>query len=401
MNDKPAPSRAIRSPRRLVPAALGIAAIVLAAAACSSSSSSGSSSGGSSGSGTTTATNSGVTHAKAAVTKAEAESTYPVPTTTLSGVSALKGKTVYYVPITQQAPQFATTAAGLKQALSAAGVSLQVCNGNSNPSQVSACISQATGAKAGAIITDSIPYGLAANALSAAQAKGIPVIITDQVADPTHPASKTLAYLYDPGATQLAEVADWIIADSAGKAKVLINESTDSPSTIAYVAAAQKEFKTYCSGCTVVINKISSANFSLIASSTSSALLSNPGIGYVVPEFEQYLQPTTGGIQQSGKKASIKVVTSAAQIDSLQELKAKQLAAAAGQSSGYQGWVDADAALRLMLKQPVAVPATTVPTRLFTSNNIDSLSLTDAAQTSGAWYGSTSYQQAFQKQWGV
>jgi hypothetical protein len=37
MNDKPAPSRAIRSPRRLVPAALGIAAIVLAAAACSSS----------------------------------------------------------------------------------------------------------------------------------------------------------------------------------------------------------------------------------------------------------------------------------------------------------------------------------------------------------------------------
>ena len=213
MNDKPAPSRAIRSPRRLVPATLGIAIITLAAAACSSSGSSGGS-GGSGGSGTTSAANSGVTHAKTAVAKAEAQSTYPVPATKLSDVSSLRGKTVYYVPITQQAPQFATTAAGLKQALTSAGVSLQVCNGNSNPSQVSACISQATGAKAGAIITDSIPYGLAANALSAAQAKGIPVIITDQVADSAHPASKSLAYLYDPGPSQLIEAADWIIADS-------------------------------------------------------------------------------------------------------------------------------------------------------------------------------------------
>jgi ribose transport system substrate-binding protein len=93
------------------------------------------------------------------------------------------------------------------------------------------------------------------------------------------------------------------------------------------------------------------------------------------------------------------VVTSAAQIDSLQELKAKQLAAAAGQSSGYQGWVDADAALRMMLKQ--SVPQTTVPTRLFTTGNIASLTLTDVAQTSGTWYGSTSYQQAYQKLWGV
>ena len=399
MNDKPAPSRATRSPRRLVPAALGIAAITLAAAACSSASSSSGGSGGSGGSGTTSAANSGLAHAKSAVASAEKQSTYQVPTGKLSGVSGLRGKTVYYVPITQQAPQFATTAAGLKQALATAGISLQVCNGNSNPSQVSACISQATGARAGAIITDSIPYGLAANALSAAQAKGIPVIITDQVVDSAHPASKSLAYLYDPGPKQLVEAADWIIADSAGKAKVLINESTDSPSTLSYVAAAQAEFKKYCSGCTVAINKISSANFSLIGSSTSSALLSNPGIDYVLPEFEQYLQPTTGGIQQSGKAASIKVVTSAAQIDSLQELKAKQLAAAAGQSSGYQGWVDADAALRMMLKQ--SVPQTTVPTRLFTTGNIASLTLTDAAQTSGTWYGSTSYQQAYQKLWGV
>jgi ribose transport system substrate-binding protein len=399
MNDKPASSRAPRSPRRLVPVTLGVAAIALAAACSSSSSPSSSPSGGSNAGGSTPAADAGVAHAKAAVAAAEKQSTYPVPTAKLTGVSGLRGKTVYYVPITQQAPQFATTAAALKQALASAGVSLQVCNGNSNPSQVSACISQAAGARAGAIVTDSIPYAMAANALNAAQAKGIPVIITDQVADSAHPASKSLAYLYDPGTSQLVEAADWIIADSAGKAKVLINESTDSPSTLAYVAAAQAEFRKYCSGCTVTINKISSANFSLIGSSTSSALLSNPGTDYVMPEFEQYLQPTTGGIQQSGKAASIKVVTSAAQIDSLQELKAKQLAAAAGQSAGYQGWVDADAALRMMAKQ--TIPPTKVPTRLFTTGNIAALTLTDAAQTSGAWYGPTSYQQAYKTLWGL
>jgi ribose transport system substrate-binding protein len=86
-----------------------------------------------------------------------------------------------------------------------------------------------------------------------------------------------------------------VAADSGGKARVLINMSTDSPSTLAYVAAAQAEFSDFCPGCTVVINKISSAGFSRIAASTRSALVYHPGTDYVISEFEQYCSPPSAG----------------------------------------------------------------------------------------------------------
>ncbi|MDN3359081.1 substrate-binding domain-containing protein [Actinomadura sp. DC4] len=381
------------SSRSTGPAAAGLLAVtLLAASAC------GSSSDGTAKAGTGPGTDA---HAAQAVATAQAPlTTYPLPKDRLSGVSSLHGKTVYYVPITQQAPQFATTAAGLKKALAAAGLSLQVCNGNSNPSQVSACVDQAAGASAGAIITDSIPYGMAANALDAAQRKKIPVLITDQIPDPAHPASASLAYAEGAGRAQLVTAADWITADSRGSAHVLINQSTDSPSTIAYVAAAQQEFTAHCPDCEITVNKISSANFSLIASSTSSALLRNPKITYVVSEFEQYLQPTLGGVQQSGKAQKIKLVSTAAQLGGLQMLKAKGLLwATVGQASAYQGWADTDAALRLMLKKPVDPIAT--PLRLFTRDNVGGLTLTNAAQDSGEWFGPAGYASEYKSVWGV
>jgi ribose transport system substrate-binding protein len=46
---------------------------------------------------------------------------------------------------------------------------------------VASCVRQATGAGAAGIITDAIPYGMAENALNAAKAKGIPIIITGQI----------------------------------------------------------------------------------------------------------------------------------------------------------------------------------------------------------------------------
>ncbi|MFJ7213044.1 sugar ABC transporter substrate-binding protein [Amycolatopsis sp. NPDC098790] len=351
--------------------------------------------------GTTGSGDADVTAARDLATKLENPlSGYPLPTAELTRTASLRGKTVYYVPVTQQAPQFTVTANALKDALTAAGLTLQVCNGGSNPSQISACVSQATAANAGAVITDSIPYALAANALNAARAKGIPVLVTDQIPDPAHPADATLGYVQGAGGDMLRAVADWIIADSGGTAKVLINQSTDSPSTVSYVEQAKQEFSGKCPGCTVVVNPISSANYSLIASSTSSAVLRNPGVNYVVSEFDQYLQPTLQGVQQSGRMSSIKGVSTAAQLSGLQMLAAKNfLHVDAGQGSAYQGWVSADAALRLMLKEPL--PTYTIPLRLFTRDNVGSVEVTAAAEASGAWFGPTDYPQRFKTLWGV
>jgi ribose transport system substrate-binding protein len=375
-------------------ALVGAAALLLAACSSGSGGGSDSSSGSSAGSSPLAA--------KVAELEKAGDS-YPVPTGQISGVDAVKGKTVYYIPITQQAPQFAVTQAALTAAFGKVGVQLQVCNGNATPTGIAACLSQATKAQAGAIITDAIPYALASNAFDAAEQAGIPVLNTNQTADTAHPAAAKLGYIYAAGSAQMVAVADWIIADSGGKANVVINQSTDGPSPVAFVAAAKDEFAQQCPDCTVTINPISSANFALIPSSTSSALLKNPSAKYVVSEFDQYLQPTLGGVQQAGKIASVKGVSGAAQLSGLKMMAAKNfLYASVGQASSYQGWADADAVLRMMTGVTGdKLPEYTIPTRLFTRDNIGDVPLTEQAEASGEWFGPADYTGSFLKLWGL
>src|SRR4029077_9540656 len=97
----------------------------------------------------------------------------------------------------------------LKQGLAKAGLALQVCNGQGQPSAVAACVQQAVGAKAAGIITDAIPYGMAGNAFDAAKAKGVPIIIADQIA----PAGTTNTdqVTYVPGVIdQPSQIAWWV-----------------------------------------------------------------------------------------------------------------------------------------------------------------------------------------------
>src|ERR1700759_5255122 len=180
-----------------------LGAAVLLLAACSSGTSSSSPS----------SASSGPLAAKVAELE-KAGTSFPGPTGQIPGVTGLSGKTVYYIPITQQSPQFAVTQAALESAFGKVGIKLQVCNGNATPTGIAACLTQATKAQAGAIITDAIPYVIAANAFAAALAAGIPVLNTNQTADSAPPAAAKLGYIYAAGSEQMVAVADWIINDS-------------------------------------------------------------------------------------------------------------------------------------------------------------------------------------------
>jgi ribose transport system substrate-binding protein len=289
----------------------------------------------------------------------------------------------------------------LGEALAEADVDLQVCDGGSNPSQIAGCIGQAVGASAAAIVVDNIPYGMAANGLDDARAAGIPVLVANQVVDPQLPADETLAYVPGPAPQMLASAADWIIGDSDGQATVVIQKVTDNPSTIAYAESAEKEFADRCPDCTVVVNEISATNFPLIPSSTSSAILSNPDVDYVLAEFEFFVQPTIGGIQQSGKANQIQIVTSAATLAGLQQVAdGNLLSANVGQDFSYQGWATADALFRLMLGG-AEVPEYDIAYRLFSQENVGDVELTADGESSGDWYGPTDYVDDFRALWGL
>ncbi len=379
----------------LAPCAALIAASVAVAGCGSGSNNSSSSSSSSSGS----ATPAGVATAQQQVASLSATTaTYPVPTGSVNGVKKLKGQTVYYIPLVQQIPGFVVTAATMKTALAKAGLKLQVCNGQGQPSAVAACVQQAVGAKAAGIITDAIPYGMAANALGAAKGKGIPVIIADQFPPAGNTNTNQLAYV--PGVVnQPSQIAWWMIANSEGKANAIIAEEADSPSSMQYVTNSLPIYKKYCPGCTITVKKITASTNSLLASATSSNILANPSATYYYTEFEDSLQPTVQGIQQSGK-SGMSLSVAGGSVDGLGLLKGNSVVkAVVVVDQAYAGWALTDEILRMATKSgPVNE---TFPSRLFTAQNIGSIQVTPAAQASGAWFGNSSYQSDFAQLWGV
>jgi ribose transport system substrate-binding protein len=379
-----------------------IAAVALLAA-CSSSSSS-SSSGASTGTSPTTATSSsgdtGLAKAQAMVTQLEGTaSTYPVPTASIPGVSGLRGKTVYYVPLVQFIPGFVVTAATMKTALAKVGVKLQVCDGQGQPSAVAACVKQAETAGAIGIVTDAIPYGMAQNAFDEAKSKGVPIIIADQY-PPTASTTNDNAVTYVPGVVdQPSQIAWWVIASSQGKANIVIAEEADSPSSKQYVTNSLPIYTQNCPGCKVTVKTITASTDALLAQATSSNILSTPGVDYYYTEFEDSLQPTVQGIQQSSK-TDISLSVAGGSVNGLGLLKGNSVVkAVVAVDQAYAGWALSDEILRMATKSgPVAEP---FPSRLFTKDNIGTIQVTPAAQSTGEWFGDTSYQGAFLKLWGA
>ena len=388
----------------LVPGTALAAAALLAACSSSSSSTTGTTSGTSSASTSASATSpadAGVALAQATVAKLEATtSSYPVPTASVPGVSKLKGRTVFYIPLLQDVPTFAVAAQTMKAALTRAGLKLQVCDGQAQPTAVAACVQQAVGAGAAGIVLDAIPYGMAYSALNAAVAKGVPVLVADQVPQPAStPNTDHVSYL--PGAQdQAIQIAWWTIADSNGKAHGIIAEEIDNPSSIAAVTDSLAIYKKYCPACVITVKQISASTTALEAAAASSNLQTHPDATYYYTEFEDSLQPTIQGIQQDGKASAISLSVGAGTVNGLGLLKSGPLVkAVVVVDEAYEGWALTDQILRMA--SGIAPVQETIPTRLFTEQNIGTIQITTADQASGVWFGNTSFEDDFAKLWGV
>jgi ribose transport system substrate-binding protein len=196
-------------------------------------------------------------------------------------------------------------------------------------------------------------------------------------------------------------VADWIIADSNGKANVLIAELTDSPSTQAWIQkGAVAEYKKNCPGCKTTVAKINIASLQLAPSKISSELLRNQDTNYVQPQFDAVAQPIQAGVQQAGFASKVKAASATGLLTGLQQVKQQGfIKADMGLDYAYQGWAIADEVFRMMLGQPPVEE--NIPQRLFTKENVGSLKLTPEAEASGEWFGSTAFRDMFTKLWGL
>jgi ribose transport system substrate-binding protein len=386
---------------RAVAAAVAAALAVGAATACGDSDES-SSEGGSSASAATqpaeSAASDGVAKAAEAVAKHRAASDEFVAPGPEVDASSLRGRTVWFVPLAATIPTFGADATGIRDAAKKLGITVKTCDGKFTPANAAACITQATNGGADGIITNSIDPAAVGTSLSAAIGKKIPVVQMYGTKGETGPYSQFVS-VNDLLAHSLA--ADWIIADSEGKAKILMTTvQGDASATNAAVNGGKKRFQENCPDCTVVNVNSTATTVDQIPSSVSATLLKNPEVDYGFPSFDFLVPGFQRGVQQAGKSGRIKIVSSSQDTASMNRVKNGQQAADAGTNRNYGGWLAMDAYVRMALGEK---PQTSdhIPARVFDKTNIDSVEITDAAFKSGAWYGSTAYTGEFAKLWGV
>ncbi|GII60961.1 hypothetical protein Skr01_10460 [Sphaerisporangium krabiense] len=316
--------------------------------------------------------------------------------------SKLAGKTVYYVPIALKVGHFPLVEKNLTDALGRVGVKVYPCDGQGNPSGISACLDQAIAAKPAAVITDYVPYEMVPTALERVRKSGIPLYVAGAAGPEGTRQSATFAF-GDPdpqGFVLMDGIGDAVIADSDAKAHILFLSVTDSSSTRRSGVHALEHLKQACPGCEVTEKQVNLSRMKDVPSLVSSALITDPSIDYVVPQYDTYLSAVTTGLQSSGKARSVKIATSGATLAAVQQVKTNdRLIAVVGVNPPYLAWTIADSVLRMLAGEapPAEYPSMA---RAITKGNIGQLKLTPQAEVSGEWFGDPSvFQKAFTGLW--
>ena len=95
----------------------------------------------------------------------------------VSGVSALKGKTVWYIPIGEATPLMSAIGTNLTQALGQVGVKVHLCDGQFLPTDIATCMSQAVSQGAAGVVTCYVDYAALPTAFDSLVSHHIPVFV--------------------------------------------------------------------------------------------------------------------------------------------------------------------------------------------------------------------------------
>jgi ABC-type sugar transport system substrate-binding protein len=395
----------------------GLASLVLvvlcavALAACgssSSSSSSGGSSGGagassSSGTGTTSSGSSGVAEAKKLVTQEEQPPAFKGPTSKVD-ISKAKGKTVYYVSLTEEIPALHEWGVVFAQQLAAAGVTTQKCDAKGSPDGITTCLQQALAAKPDMIVAQALDTKFIASYIARAKAAGIK-FVTAQTGTPGIPtisgddAEVTFDYP-QVGRT----LADWFVADSGctqGGPQIITSTSSRQPSA-AEVGGIQSEVNRLCPSLSVpsVQNVLIPDWPTSLATTTRSLLNQNPNLKYLLPLYDGmtiYMVPAINGVLRAKSTTKVASFNATPVVIQNELAKPSPLAADVGGPNQWYGVALADQVLRVLAGQaPVA--SESVPLRLFTRDNVGTI---DPKKDESTWYGSVNPICEYHKLWGL
>jgi ribose transport system substrate-binding protein len=372
-------------------------AIFVALAACSSSSSSTSSSTSSTGSSTSStgsASSSAVAEANAAVTKALTTPTTITQTTPLSG-KVPSGKSIIFV--SQGLAATERIATGVHEAANAIGWSYsEIHYDAANPATLESALLTALAKKPSVVAEAGSPQStFGTSTIAAYKAANVPIIL-GSVAPITVGAP-----IYGSPAGAASEqvvgkdLADWFIANSAGKGKALLENYTSAPVLNVFRDAFIAEVKALCPDCSTKVVAVTQADVDAgtLVTKVIAAARTNPSYKYVFFDNGQFADGVLSALSSAGISG---LIIGGRSIDPYGKaaIAAGTEAVWTGQSYYAQGEAIVDVALRTLLGEPGSSNDDVIPTQLITKANV--------AEMTGQFYNfPTSSLEQYEKLWGV
>jgi ABC-type sugar transport system substrate-binding protein len=390
-------------PKGLASLVLVAAVAVLVAACGSSNSSSTSASTSASGGSSTSSSSSGVTQAKQLVQTAMQEPKFTGPTAKVP-ISKAKGKSVYYVSLTEEIPALHEWGVVLAQQLNAAGVKITKCDAKGAPDGITRCLTSALAAHPDAIVAQALDTKFIASYIAKAKAAGIKFITaqTGTPGVPTTPGDVAEVTFDYPAVGRM--LADWFVADSGctqGGPQIITTTSSRQPSA-AEVAGMQTELKKLCPSLSVpgVQNVLIPDWPTKLPTLTRSLITQNPNLKYMLPLYDGmtiYMVPAINGIVKAAKSVKLGSFNATPVVMQNELAKQSPLAADVGGPNQWYGVALADQTLRV-LSGVAPVASENVPLRLFTRDNIGTI---DVKKDESTWYGSVDPICEYHKLWGL
>lgn len=337
------------------------------------------------------------------VTKNKALPTFTAPGPAIDP-SSLKGKTMFVIPETNN-PFIDSIDSTMKKVADKVGMKFVLYPNQGQVSQWVQGMNAGITAKADIIVLTAAPDPRVLQPqLAAAKAAGIPVLVTHNYDDssPNPPdcnacAAGVTGIVTAPFNRAGQAAADWIIADSKGKANVYLLASKDvipSPGTVADI---QKEMTDQCPGCKVSVKDIPVADWNTqVQGEVQAALTKDPTINYVYPLYDAMVGGAVTGIQTVGRAKQTQVVSFNGSPYALKFIEDNNIVGMdVGEDTAGIAYADMDQAFRILLGKPTVNQRT--PIRIWDKTNV---SQTGTPPVVGQGYG-TAYVDGFLALWGM
>lgn len=338
----------------------------------------------------------GVANAKANIDNYSAIPDFVAPGDPFDAKACMEGKSILTIPASSAIPFVKTIADHKSKLAEALGFKHEQWENQGNPTQWIQGMEYAgnNGFDAISLLAGADPRFFEPQ-VKAAQGKGVKVVtshLTGLELDAPAGVDANTAIDYKQAGKLLA---DWTIAQTAGKVNALILVSNEALSTDSLTDGLTETFDENCPDCSYEIVNVPIVDWATkIQPTVQGKLQANAGINYVIPIYDSMSTFVTPAIAIAGKRDSVKVVTFNGTPFALDLIRDGSVEMDIGENLDWIAHAMLDAEMRLLCDLD-PITDSKVPLRVFTADNITEVG--DPAEASKG-YGDA-YVQGYRDLW--